>query len=333
MSDVYRFFNTETNAHFYTTSTEERDSIIVNYPSFIYEGNRFDVPSDSTGMDSVFRFYNTLTNTHFYTIDPEERDFIMATWPQFVYEGVAYSASEEAKSGFMPLYRFYNTETGTHFYTTDENERQTVMDTYPQFQDEGIAYYVLDAQFEEIGPPIEEPDIPDNLTTTASVSIGESIYGAIEENGDADWYQVDLWPNTLYEISLQGEPSGVGTIADPFLSIYDSEGVLIDSNDDGGIETESVIYFTHPDIEVLQDNAIAITKTYYISAETYPNLEYNDVGFYVLSINENIVEDEDVPSNVSTSEELWPENVTIGLIDYSHDNDWYRLVMSSGQEL
>ena len=35
---MYRFFNTRTGTHFYTTSAAERDSVLLNSPAYNYEG-------------------------------------------------------------------------------------------------------------------------------------------------------------------------------------------------------------------------------------------------------------------------------------------------------
>ena len=44
--DLYRFFNTRTGAHFYTTSAPERDHVKVTWPWFAYEGVAYQVFAD-----------------------------------------------------------------------------------------------------------------------------------------------------------------------------------------------------------------------------------------------------------------------------------------------
>lgn len=145
-SPVYRFYNTLTGTHFYTSSAAERDYVSVKYPQFSYEGIAFYSHGSSvSGTSPVFRFYNTRTGTHFYTINPLERDNVLAAYPWFSYEGVSWYASTTPSTGATPLYRFYNSATGTHFYTVNPNERDLVVKSYPQFSNEGVAYYVWDA--------------------------------------------------------------------------------------------------------------------------------------------------------------------------------------------
>jgi uncharacterized protein (DUF1800 family) len=45
---VYRFFNRNTGAHFYTASAAERDKVIATYPAFVYEGIAFYVHPAAT---------------------------------------------------------------------------------------------------------------------------------------------------------------------------------------------------------------------------------------------------------------------------------------------
>lgn len=139
---VFRFFNSQTGAHFYTASAAERDHVIATWPQFVYEGERFRVlASPAAGTVPVYRFYNTQTGVHFYTDDEAERDHVLATWPQFVYEGVAFDAFRP-DPGTLQVHRFFNRSTGTHFYTTSADEAFTVVNNYPQFVDEGLRWAV-----------------------------------------------------------------------------------------------------------------------------------------------------------------------------------------------
>ena len=45
---VYRFFNRNTGAHFYTASEAERDKVVASYPAFVYEGIAFYVHPAAT---------------------------------------------------------------------------------------------------------------------------------------------------------------------------------------------------------------------------------------------------------------------------------------------
>jgi Protein of unknown function (DUF1566)/Repeat of unknown function (DUF5648) len=141
---VYRFFNTNTGAHFFTMSIAERDYVKATYPFFSYEGTSFFAyPDADPTLSPVYRFFNKVTGTHFFTISSAEKDHVIATWPAiYAYEGIAWHASNTAQTGWVPVYRFFNTKIGTHFYTTSAAERDSVIATLSWYSYEGIAYYV-----------------------------------------------------------------------------------------------------------------------------------------------------------------------------------------------
>ncbi|MEZ5703666.1 MAG: hypothetical protein R3E42_19470 [Burkholderiaceae bacterium] len=142
---VYRFFNTRTSAHFFTTSDAERAHVRANLPFMSDEGPAFFANSAaSTGLTPVHRFYNAATGVHFYTISESERAHVSATLPQFGYEGVAYYASTVAAAGYRPLYRFFYPDKGFHFYTVSATEKDQIIASLPQYSYEGVGYYVPD---------------------------------------------------------------------------------------------------------------------------------------------------------------------------------------------
>ena len=141
---VFRFFNSGTGAHFFTTSVAERDHIIANLPAFSYEGPAFHTSNAAAfGLSPVHRFFNQQSGVHFYTISEAERAHIVANLPQFQYEGIAYYASTLSGTGYVPLFRFYYAARGFHFYTVSEAERNQILANLPQYTYEGVGYYVL----------------------------------------------------------------------------------------------------------------------------------------------------------------------------------------------
>jgi len=177
--DIYRFYNTQTGAHFYTASEAERDNVRQTLPQFSYEGNSYDsnaVVGQSAGATAVYRFFNTTTGTHFYTASEAEKDSVLATLPQYSFEGVSYYAYNSTGPEQDALFRFFNTLTGTHFYTTSVSERDTVRATLSQYEYEGIAYYVGGVG----GTPAESQlDLtttsPDAQSLTANTAASSSI--------------------------------------------------------------------------------------------------------------------------------------------------------------
>ncbi|MDP3227941.1 MAG: serine protease [Acidovorax sp.] len=144
---IYRFFNVQTGAHFFTASAAERDFVIQTYPQFQYENIAFYAYGQPTaGQSTVFRFFNKSNGAHFYTINQVESDFVRANYPVFNYEGPIWYAQASAAAGTTPIYRFYKPSTGTHFYTVSAAERDFVIANYRDFQYENIAYYAWTSQ-------------------------------------------------------------------------------------------------------------------------------------------------------------------------------------------
>ena len=143
---VYRFYNVNTGAHFYTASAADRDFVLRNFPEFSYENIAFYAYADSSsGKDPVFRFYNATTGAHFYSGRVAERDFVIANFPEFRYEVISWYAQTAASSDTSPIFRFYNAKTGAHFYTISVAERDLVIQAYRDFQYEGAMYFAWTA--------------------------------------------------------------------------------------------------------------------------------------------------------------------------------------------
>ncbi len=143
---VYRFYNTVSGSYFYTISIAERDSIVLNFPNFRYEGPAYSAsPNVSTNLFPVYRFRNLTNGSYLWTIYEAERNSIKSNYSStFVEEGIAWYASQSSVVGTIPLYRFRNFTNGTYFYTASEAEKNSVIANYSAtFVLEGVAYYVI----------------------------------------------------------------------------------------------------------------------------------------------------------------------------------------------
>ncbi|WP_323797118.1 hypothetical protein [Nisaea sp.] len=178
MSDIYRFFNTESGVHFYTSSTVERDNVISNLPVYTYEGVAFSVSESDATASSVYRFLKS-DNTHFYTISDLEKWTIQTSNPSYQLEGVAYEAATVSNSyNDTALYRFFNTQTGTHFYTVDTNERDSVLENLPQYSYEGVAYYVDEAS-------TSSSSFSENWYLEAYPDVADAVSAGLFDSGSA----------------------------------------------------------------------------------------------------------------------------------------------------
>ncbi|MGM9424558.1 DUF1566 domain-containing protein [Hydrogenophaga sp. MI9] len=201
---VYRFFNTLTSAHFFTTSEAEKASVQATKPFMTYEGPAFYASSTAiAGLSPVYRLYNTATGVHFYTISEAEKNSIVATLPQFSYEGVAYYASTLSGTGYTPLYRFFYTAKGFHFYSNSSTERDSIIATLPQYHYEGIGYYVL-------GSDWQTPAVPHTGITGAQCYQGGGNFtlgscgttGAINLNPQQDGHRAAVNPMSYGSVTV-----------------------------------------------------------------------------------------------------------------------------------
>ncbi len=120
---MFRFYDTKTGDHFYTSSADEKAYVQKTLPSYVYEGVAWAAPDASAATTDVFRFYDTKTSTHFFTTDAAERDWVMRTLSSYQYEGVAFQAYKDTPGdGHVTLERFYNTSTHLHHYSADAGE-------------------------------------------------------------------------------------------------------------------------------------------------------------------------------------------------------------------
>ncbi|EDL48477.1 M10 family metallopeptidase C-terminal domain-containing protein [Erythrobacter sp. SD-21] len=121
-----------------------------------------------------------------------------------------------------------------------------------------------------VGVSAAEGDIPGDATTSATISVGQTVVGELEVIGDSDWFRIDLTAGQTVSISLSG--SGAGPVEDTYLRVRDGAGRLIAENDDGGTDLNSLMRLT-------ADR----TGTYYIEANSWNG---QSIGEYTLSVSE-----------------------------------------------
>ena len=111
--------------------------------------------------------------------------------------------------------------------------------------------------------------VGDDISTASTVSLGTSVTGAIDFAQDTDWYGITLEAGTQYTIALQGAETSAGALTDPSLSLLDSSGASIISDDDGGVGLNSSLNYTP-----------STSGVYYIYTHGYAD----GIGSYSLSV-------------------------------------------------
>lgn len=101
------------------------------------------------------------------------------------------------------------------------------------------------------------PDLPNNQTTPAVLTVGGTYSDTLETIGDRDWVRIVLDPGEYVQVAL----NGIG-LSDPYLRVYDAGRNLVTQNDDGGPGRDSLVTF-----------GSAAGGTYYVEAAAW-----NDSG-------------------------------------------------------
>jgi len=152
--------------------------------------------------------------------------------------------------------------------------------------------------------------IPDDTTTTASLTIGITTAGSIDFAGDADWYGVTLTAGETYFFQLNQSGGGIDTI----VSLFDANGDLISFDDDGGSSTNSYLTYTP-----------GTTGTYYVEADG----SRSDTGGYTLLANTRAADS--IANGTDTNAVHTLNGTSTGEIDYNADQDWFEVQMTAGE--
>lgn len=170
------------------------------------------------------------------------------------------------------------------------------------FGDDSQGRYQLSVTAGEIGNTAEtaEPLAPTSDPRT----------GIIGTDGDVDWFSIEMVEGRPYRINVMSAEAD--PLADPVLTLYDSEGHQIAQDDDGGAGANSYLTYASP-----------TGGTYYAAVSSFGD---TGKGHYIISAS-----DTDVPGSVSTDETLDAANdERVSRIDMEGDIDSYRVQLEAG---
>ncbi len=167
-------------------------------------------------------------------------------------------------------------------------------------------------------------DFGESAGSSGAVNVGGFTRGDIEESGDRDWFAIEFDAGNTYRLDLQGAPTNVGTLSDPFIrGIYDVFGDLLpnSSNDDGGLGLNSRFEYTAD-----------FSGTHYLEAGAFGG----STGTYLLSVRDVTV---DVPDAVqddygqtgANSGALTVGSSSTGEIEAAGDEDWFAVNLTGGR--
>ena len=121
---------------------------------------------------------------------------------------------------------------------------------------------------------VQSDDYSASTATSGTVTVGDSVSGEVEAEGDEDWVAVALEAGKTYRFDLKGARTRDGTLYDPhLLGIHDADGDILDgtTDDDSGLGLNSRVTFT-PDQ----------TATHYVAVSAGRDWE----GSYTLYVEE-----------------------------------------------
>ena len=161
-----------------------------------------------------------------------------------------------------------------------------------------------------------------SIDTTGRVAVGDSVTGRIDENGDRDWFAVELEAGKLYRFDLEGQSTDAGTLPDPSLyGIFDAGGVFIPGTtaNFGGEGLNAWTAFRAP-----------VSGTYYVAVgeRTY------HTGTYRLSVAETDLttfRPDDYVATVETTGRVEVGGSVTGEIEAYRDIDWFAVELEAGK--
>ncbi|UVO55776.1 cadherin-like domain-containing protein [Sphingomonas sp. SUN039] len=161
-------------------------------------------------------------------------------------------------------------------------------------------------------------DFAATTATTGAVTVGGSATGTIEVGADRDWFRITLVAGQSYIFNLDR-----GTLLDPFLVLYDQNGVDIVGNDDivTNVNFNSQIRFT-----------ATVSGTYYLAAFSSDG---TDIGTYTVRA---AIDPSPPASTDDYGAQAGSPNVgavavggsTNGNLETLNDRDWFAITLTAG---
>ncbi|MBW6420234.1 M10 family metallopeptidase C-terminal domain-containing protein [Rhizobium sp. XQZ8] len=91
---------------------------------------------------------------------------------------------------------------------------------------------------------IETTDAAAGSGTTYTLKVGQTGQGAISSTSDQDWFRVDLVAGQTYTFAATGSGNGAVGLGDPVLTLRNSAGASLRTDDDSGPDYWSSMTFT-----------------------------------------------------------------------------------------
>ncbi|UPT62909.1 MAG: hypothetical protein M0D54_21740 [Hyphomonadaceae bacterium JAD_PAG50586_4] len=164
---------------------------------------------------------------------------------------------------------------------------------------------------------IPPDDAGDDASTRATATTGRDINGAIEYQGDSDWYRLSVRPGQRYRIALNTNPNAETPLGDPYLRLVDSEGAELNASDDSEGSLNSLLDYTPQS-----------RGTVYVIASAYADAYQ---GGYTLRVDTERAPTDGTSADRNTRGRLNLGQPLNASLDFAGDVDWYRIRLTEGQ--
>lgn len=167
-----------------------------------------------------------------------------------------------------------------------------------------------------LAPP---DDFASAMNESASALIlGEAKRGEIGIPGDHDVFKVTLQQGNIYQVSVNGLANHKGSLADPYVRIFDSQGRLVDHDNNGGLGNDAQLY-----IEA------KTSGTYFIEASSNKD---RAMGTYEVAVAQRALPADEAPGNVGTTVFINPGDTFNGNLLTHNDQDWFGIRLEAGKD-
>jgi serralysin len=145
------------------------------------------------------------------------------------------------------------------------------------------------------------------------MTVGTTATGSIALAADVDWLRVNLLGGMLYRFDGRGSASGGGTLADPVMSLLNSSGAAIISDNNSGPGEDARIFYTAPASGAyyiaMRSASLTATGTYTVNATASPD---------------------DYTATTATTGAVTPGSTATGVVETAGDRDWFRTTLTAG---
>jgi Ca2+-binding RTX toxin-like protein len=154
--------------------------------------------------------------------------------------------------------------------------------------------------------------------SVGQLSFGVAGSGVIGVPGDHDLFRFDMEAGKVYQIKAEGLSGHAGTLADPYLRVFDAAGHLVDYANNGATGSDAALYL-----------APTVSGSYFL--EISSNQE-KGLGTYQITANLRNLPPDDVPNDLSTQVTLSPGDSFAGQLLTHHDQDWFSITLAAQQD-